>query len=391
MMKNRTIAVLNCMLVCVFYFSAAVQAQSTDPVDVWPPLNMPAEIDIYVRAYCQQRYPLQYELGECPITESNIPFEDYIVGVLEQEVGPMGALIWTDEVLKAQAVASRSFAWTNWLTWTDGITVYAGINDVRQGYYPHRYQDTAPPVPWVRPHYSAIVTNTRRQYMTHADSAYPEHAISALFKADNPAWTIPANSIPYLQSIYDPISAEYGSNQGIGMGQQAMQRWSTGDKDPMHPRTHLYMLIWQDYRQILTHFYTGIHIDTTNYNNNRLTPDYRWNALRITPTVSTMTAGISYPFTLTIQNAGSYSWTAGDYAIGYEWRDPTGAVLTAGSPVPLTAEVLPGAPLTLTLPVTAPLVTTRGTYTLAWDLRGADSTWLRTQDPPYCSGGCASA
>jgi hypothetical protein len=104
---------------------------------------------------------------------------------------------------------------------------------------------------------------------------------------------------PHL-SVFDP-AGDYHNISKTGLPQKNANHWATGlNHDDFLPQ-------W-NYRQILTHYYTGIHLqDTTGA---VLTPDYRWNPLVVdwgggSTTPPVMTPNSSYNVSLIYQNSGT--------------------------------------------------------------------------------------
>lgn len=175
-----------------------------------------------------------------------------------------------------------------------------------------------------------------RIYMTEPDSTYP---IEALYGADNPANTSQGNR-PYLKSVSDPISAAYGTVDGTalgGMSSEGASRWSFGHTssrgpvasgDPNYPHDaqgdgDFWSVRFDEAAQILTHYYTGIHLRDAN-TMGFLTPDYRWVPLQIAWAGNcppAMNHGQSCTATIQVQNTSTLDWDCSSvgYILSYRW------------------------------------------------------------------------
>lgn len=157
-----------------------------------------------------------------------------------------------------------------------------------------------------------------------------QQAIEALFGADNGAFTSKGEH-DYLQRIYDPISAPYGTLDGTGnggMSSKGASRWGFGHTSSLgsvakeqsnYPHDSqgdgdFWPVRWDTAQQILAHYYTGINFVGLNPD----PPDtHRFNILDIqglpdgyTPdTIIQVNAGDSISgLTIVIQNTGVFAW-----------------------------------------------------------------------------------
>lgn len=149
------------------------------------------------------------------------------------------------EALKAGAIAIRTFA----------ISAYNAevLNVGGQNYYctkAWRQQFDPNKVISNFPNSVAAVDTTNGIMLTHPDAAtiLGTNAIDAQYRDDTGQYTA-WGTYPWLQSVYDPISA---GTPKEGMGQQGSKRWAWGlsESGEKFPK-------W-DYRRILVHYYTGI-------------------------------------------------------------------------------------------------------------------------------------
>ncbi len=223
----------------------------------------------------------------------------------------------------AQAIAARTYIYQR-ITYIDQ---YGAPNNSTQFhvFLPYRYALlTAVQQERVQ------AATASRAYMTEPGGAYP---IEALYGADNPAATVEGNR-PYLQSVSDPISAAYGVLDGAGnggMSSKGASRWSFGHTssrgpvaagDALYPHDinglgEFWSVRWDDAFQILTHYYTGIHVRDANNPAAVLTPDDRWVPLDLTmPTAGCLNRGL--PVAINTQNSGVSAWEVGtEVKLGY--------------------------------------------------------------------------
>ena len=217
--------------------------------------------------------------------------------------------------VKAQMIAARTYIYQR-LTYIDQ---YGTPNNSTQFhvFLPYRYQALTLPQR-VRVQAAAL----ERLYLSEANSTYP---LEALYGTDNPAATVAGNR-PYLQSVPDPISAAYGTLNGTGNGgvsSKGISRWAFGHTSsrgpvavgqPNYPHDDggngdFWPVRLDDAAQLLTHYYTGIHLRDAGNGNAVKTPAYRWAPLRIDAPVSTCT-NANVPVALWVQNTGTAEWAA---------------------------------------------------------------------------------
>jgi len=105
-----------------------------------------------------------------------------------------------------------------------------------------------------------------------------------------------------------------------------------------------------------------------------------WSADWISDNVSRQwTAGETRVITVTVKNDGGRTWNAAGtnpVRLGYYWvSNATGNRFDGASKVPLPGDVAPGATITLTIPVVAPVYPTN--YTMWLDLHKENEFWFR--------------
>jgi len=311
---------------------------------------------------CAGTYLLPYPYATNPIT---IPIEsDYLLDVVPLEMGPY----YHQTALIAQAAAARSYAYSNLY---EGRTI--NNSTAFQAFIPYKFESLPPaqfPDTPNDPCASSNLNDRQRIVCNAVAPGYyiaydlaPDNYVPAFAEFSADAWLRTVDgSRPYLRGVADPISSgcdanDYGHQRG--MSQEGASRWARGNRcsyagrgdDPWSVR-------WEDARQILTHYYTGIQLrDSAGA---RLTPDYRWVPLEIDWGGGRVTPPLFQPeqthtITFTVQNAGVVSWT-GRVALAYDgWEDEGGIpVVTATTVVTIPQTVLPGGSVRVTIPLTSP-------------------------------------
>ncbi|MFN8489721.1 MAG: hypothetical protein U0350_19205 [Caldilineaceae bacterium] len=222
-----------------------------------------------------------------------------------------------------------------------------------------------------------------RYYVTTTADDKP---IEALYGTDNGAVTRQgklANGtlIPYRKAVVDPISAAYGAvddgTSNGGMSSRGASRWSLGHTSsrgpvavgqPNYPHDSggygdFWSVRWDNPLQILTHYYTGIHVRDANNGNAIITPRYRWTPLKMAwPTnngqpPNLACSGRPLQVVFWIQNTGTEVWPAGG-VIGFNYVDifsgQTAQASASGANLPPTQDIAPGGAYTVTLPYVVP-------------------------------------
>jgi len=218
--------------------------------------------------------------------------------------------------LKAQAIAARTFAYNQTYDPSNPTeTLRIDNSALKQVYIPYRYDDLTPAQ---QERVDEAVRAMR--YMTLPGERLP---IRAHYGADNDAWTT-QGSESYLQRVYDPINAAYGTDSGTsygGMSSRGSSRWGfghTSSRGPVAPDTpnyphdsngdgDLWNVRFDRAEQILTHYYTGIALK--GYADLDFIPPYRWLGLwhDIPPDLE---LDSTHLITMVVQNSGSSTWYA---------------------------------------------------------------------------------
>ena len=307
--------------------------------------------------------------------------------------------------IQAQAIAARTYIYDRIQSGFPADNSASGY----QAYLPYAYEAEGGD----RLHQATMIAAMKDRYFmtpsadapstTHDESINP---IAAFFGADNlvttthgtPEGFTLAATTNYLTSVDDPINAAYGcwlgdsnsdgvanhpdefpnSNAHIacgtpfgGMSSKGASRWSfghTSSRGPV-PSSHpnyphddsslgdFWSVSWQESFQILTHYYTGIHIRDANDNNTILTPAYRWNPLSIEwlgTGPSFVCEGDSTKIRVLIQNTGTEPWDLnGAFRFDYDLENvpgPSQSTVQAAFDDPV---IEPGKTFTATLTIDA--------------------------------------
>ncbi len=245
---------------------------------------------------------------------------DYLLDVLPREMSVIENHPPTLQALQAQAIAARSV----------GAWKFALNNNVNNSIdyqvfipYAYEYHNKIEDREMVKGLISSAVSSTNGQYLSYQGSP-----IDAEFGSDMKDRTVdefPLTPDPnfvakdYLKGIEDPISTTCGAqlnSNGYGMSQLGAYRWSRGNQCAIGGDANsLWPVTWDDYRQILAHYYTGI--DFLDGSGNKFAPDDRWNLLNHNA-LPEMDLGGSQTITLAIQNTSTSDWD-NDVFLVWKW------------------------------------------------------------------------
>ncbi len=333
--------------------------------------------------------------GEYPYDTASKTYNRYLLDVVPHELGiQLGSQgNKPSAAVEAQTIAARTYAYhrVNY-----AITVYN--SDTSQVYIPFTFDLLS--ISQQQRIEDAIVQHT---YMSEAVSTFP---IDALYGQDNPAETITGTptligTVNYLRSVTDPISAAYGTVSGTangGMSSKGASRWSFGHTSSQGPVAtddlrfpgdvnglgDFWSVRWDDAFQILTHYYTGIHIRDANENNRIVTPTRRWVPLQLfgqeTPDETRLLCKNSLRgFGVAMQNTGIFNWEADAFELSYrtDWQPVSGQAPTATSYLPPVAA---GDSTTTLVTIPIPDDVAEGTYTIRLEMRkrteSGDYAWF---------------
>lgn len=231
---------------------------------------------------------------------ATVPIEtDYLLDVVPQEMGPY----YHPTAIQALATAARSYIMyhINNSPSIDNSTNF-------QVFIPYKFES-------LNSNDQLIIQNAvaPRYYVARSDTDLPAFAE---YFADIQGATVSGDK-PYLTAVIDDISTAYqacdASNDGHGRGlsQKGASRWARGNKcSYAGAGDQPWSVRWDDVRQILVHYYTGVHILDANNNNAILTPDDRWNLLQyVSRLPPSMAKGSTYDITFDLQNTSTWDWT----------------------------------------------------------------------------------
>jgi hypothetical protein len=252
-----------------------------------------------------------------------------------------------------------------------------------------------------------------RRYLTTAASTDP---IEALYGADNMATTTQGNQT-YLKSVADPVSARYGCWNGAtndpsmcgtsfgGMSSKGASRWSFGhtssigsvvQENPLYPADtnglgNFWTIRLDSSEQILSHYYTGIHVRSASNVNTVITPAYRWVPLLLDiPSIACLNQS-SFWVTIWFQNSGIQNWDFGgseklQFTVTY-LGNVTAAQNEASLAIPSAtlSTVTPGSHVQLPFPFnTSNFTNGQGRYRIRFDMyrNGQSFTSLAAAEQP---------
>ncbi|NOK63344.1 MAG: hypothetical protein GFH27_549361n21 [Chloroflexi bacterium AL-W] len=238
----------------------------------------------------------------------------------------------------------------------------------------------------------------RNQYLSLSTNDNP---IQSEFSADWPDGVVPeletepkVDPISTTGNSDDPCAVsleDQNASHGRGMTQFGANRWARGDRCAIRDRgSDRWSVRWTRPEQILTHYYTGVHLRST-VNGTIATPNARWAPLQIdwgagSRQAPDMEAGASYPIRIQVQNTSVNPWTCNaaldiSYYLSYTWSRWTSEFeleQRGGLQRTTVCDVDPGEARFLDITIDdVPSDWGAGTYTLRFDLV------RRTDDGPF--------
>lgn len=354
-------------------------------------------------AYCTDRPECNTsQQKEYPYTTNviDVPIETYyLLNVLSQELNP---LRYPEPIaLYAQAVVARSYM--GYYLNNPPQDPYNNSNAF-QVFIPFKWDSLNPSAEPLEPNEANPCANdalnTAQRMACDAlasGNSIASHAsglaAKVMFFSDVREQTVDASSDkPYLKSVQEPISVSCDADNfghGWGFSQEGAVRWSRGNQCARGgDETTAWPVLWDDYRQILVHYYTSIDILDSS-GNNSMAPDERWNLLwhdnfgfAVTETPILENAR-TYPLQLQLQNTSVFDWAANEVTLGYQWTvrgtdtDPLNWLALTTLPALEKGASTPNkgnSPFTVSVP--APCGT--GEYTLHLDA-GRNGNWFSTE------------
>jgi hypothetical protein len=282
-------------------------------------------------------YPFSTDTATVAI-EGTAANDRYLRDVIPQETGPAA---YHETAIRAQAIAARTYAY--WFVQHPLGGDYDINNSAeKQMFVPYKF-DT------LTANQQLTITNALqdRYYLSQAGDDNP---IFAEFFADRPLATLSNPPHPNLTSVADPISSHPDvptEGHGHGLSQKGASRWARGNLSAyLGNDLGAWSVSWPERFQILTHYYTGIHVRDAA-NNAVLTPTWRGNVLQVKwarpPGSNTQ---ICRQIEVRLQNSGVQDWSS-VIGVGYCWN---GSCTTARD-LPVT--VAPGRDIALNLSIGA--------------------------------------
>ena len=281
------------------------------------------------------------------------PYNCYLSDVVPAETSPA---LFHPTAVGAQAITARTYAY--WHIRIDNVTPGPIDNSsAYQVFVPYRYdtfsqggRDIVDAALQGRDYLSNVSDYTVNLYGQNV-SLTAEDPIFAEFFADIPLQTISNPPHPNLVGVADPISSHPdvpSDGHGHGMSQGGAGRWARGSSSyrcdpypapcpPPVPSVPFFAwsVSWPDRFQILTHYYTGVHVRNAGTSNNPvLTPPWRGNVLQVKwSRPGGDSAGICSRIEVWLQNTGITTWygangVSSKVGLGYCWNG--GACVPAG-------------------------------------------------------------
>jgi hypothetical protein len=195
-----------------------------------------------------------------------IPFEEYVARVVPREV----PALWPEAVLRAQAIAARTFAWRKVL-----LAPPTATYDVTDWTVDQVMCDTT------HPRTDAATAATAGRYLD-----YDGQVILAQYSAENGSPTLDGG-LPYLRPVMDPVSlGRARRGHGHGMSQWGAYRWAA----------------WHGWNavQILTHYYTAARVIDPAGADPHLSLLTPWPGTWLTGAQAHLTAHATFPPTTTV-------------------------------------------------------------------------------------------
>ena len=213
----------------------------------------------------------------------------YLLDVLTAEMSP--GVVMESQALRAQAIASRSFAWNLFENRKDHIIRNSNFDQV---YMPYKFDSLNPSVHPLEPGAldPCAFYITRNESQRRACTAVAaKHYISwwendapaqANFQADSFGFTLTGEKA-HLKGVSDPISTACDTPQGalvVGLSTSGAMRWARGNQCALERNgNEPWSVTWTRPEQILFHYFTGVHLRDANNNKQIISPDWRWNPL----------------------------------------------------------------------------------------------------------------
>lgn len=372
----------------------------------------PTETNLGCTAISSKPYPFSTNPAiieiDGPTTDNNYaPSKRYLWDVVAREYGLQLSSQSNKPLsgVKAQAIASRTYTFQRIQA---GYTI--DNSNTFHVFMPYSYEKL---LTQQAQRDRLVQAMQDRRYLTLATNTNP---IEALYGADNMANTVQGNQT-YLMSVPDPISAQYGCWNGTtndpnicgtpngGLSSKGASRWSfghTSSKGPVAQDNALYPAdvdglgnFWtirlDSAEQILTHYYTGIHVRSVSNVNTIVTPAYRWVPLSLNIPGFACLNQPSFWVIILFQNSGIQGWDYGGsetfgYTITY-LGSVTAAQASTNVSIPQTtlSALNPGGIIQLPFTIsTSKFTSGQGRYRIRFDMyrNGQSFTNLAAAESP---------
>jgi len=236
---------------------------------------------------------------------------DYLLDVVSQEMKPTFGFSTT--ALKAQAVAARSFVF-----FFDefGLNI-TNDTESNQAFLPYAFEALRSPTLKTQVEQAVNIERYISYNYTVSGETLP---IRAEYSSDIRLMTedcddAQGNPIPYHRAVDEPISSHpsvitFGNP--CGMSQKGASRWAYGNLGFSNNLAD-WSTSFGRFEQILAHYYTGMHLRTTDSATAIRTSEYRWNPLEFSwsPTHTfqsgflRLTPNTNYSGVMTVQNTSA--------------------------------------------------------------------------------------
>ncbi|MBM4458690.1 MAG: SpoIID/LytB domain-containing protein [Chloroflexi bacterium] len=244
-------------------------------------------------------YPNPYQNPVTVQIEGATVTNRYLRDVVSQETSPA---LFHATAVGAQAIAARTYAY--WHIRTDDVTPGPLDNSrAYQVFVPYRYdtfgqgeRDIVDAALQGRYYLSNISDYTVNLY-GHTVNLTAEDPIFAEFFADRPLETLSNPPHPNLVGVADPISSHPdvpSDGHGHGLSQDGAGRWTRGSSSyrcdpypapcpPPAPSVPFFAwsVSWPERFQLLTHYYTAVHVRDAANGNAIVTPTWRGAVLQV--------------------------------------------------------------------------------------------------------------
>ncbi len=329
---------------------------------------------------------------------------DYLLDVVSRETPPDD---YHPTAVQAEAIAGRTYAYFHI---RQGSTINNSIDF--QAFIPYTFEGLYPATFPSNPDNPCASGNLNTFQRVACAAVAPQYYLSSSSN-DLPAFTQYFDDVLsrtetdtgtlHLRAVDDPISTSCGTTNSIGhhygLSQHGASRWARGSLCAFSTQGNdPWSVQWSRVEQILIHYYTGVHL--RNANTTILTPDYRWNPLRInwgTPDNRPPILDRNNPrvISVQVQNTSVSDWVASYpyyYYLRYRWAkagfgestsnyQAAASGITKGDPSP-----------TLSLTIGDIPQWRPGAYTIRFDIYKTYGFWFSdlgwpSYDVPVCVDG----